>query len=199
MKVCFTKITDPIHGSYYTEILTNFITSRSSMFSKTKDTQTLFNINKEKQNLKLTKAIKHLNFGAGQPPFLRGPYSSMYCQKKWTIRQYAGFSTAEESNEFYKKNLNAGQTGLSVAFDLPTHRGYDSDHERVKSDVGMAGVAIDTVEDIKRLFKDIPIEKTSISMTMNGAVLPIMAFFDYTCKRKKYHLIKSQEQFKMTY
>ena len=97
------KITDPLHGSYYTEILTNFITSRSSMFSKTKDTQTFFNINKEKQNLKLTKAIKHLNFGAGQPPFLRGPYSSMYCQKKWTIRQYAGFSTAEESNEFYKK------------------------------------------------------------------------------------------------
>ena len=184
------KITDPLHGSYYTEILTNFITSRSSMFSKTKDTQTLININKEKQNLKLTKAIKHLNFGAGQPPFLRGPYSSMYCQKKWTIRQYAGFSTAEESNEFYKKNLNAGQTGLSVAFDLPTHRGYDSDHERVKSDVGMAGVAIDTVEDIKRLFKDIPIENTSISMTMNGAVLPIMAFLISHAKEKKIPLNK---------
>jgi len=109
----------------------------------------------------------------------------MYTTRPWTIRQYAGFSTAKESNNFYKKNLKAGQKGLSVAFDLATHRGYDSDHERVKSDVGMAGVAIDTVEDIKRLLKDIPIEKTSISMTMNGAVLPIMAFLILHAKEKK--------------
>ena len=114
---------------------------------------------------------------AGEVDYLRGPYATMYTQRPWTIRQYAGFSTAEASNEFYKKNLAAGQKGLSVAFDLPTHRGYDSDHERVPGDVGMAGVAIDSVEDMKILFKDIPLQDVSVSMTMNGAVLPIMAFY----------------------
>jgi len=114
---------------------------------------------------------------AGFPPFLRGPYASMYAVRPWTIRQYAGFSTAEESNAFYRKNLAAGQTGLSVAFDLPTHRGYDSDNERVKGDVGKAGVAIDSVEDMKILFAGIPLEKMSVSMTMNGAVIPVLAFF----------------------
>lgn len=123
------------------------------------------------------EAINHIGFGAGSPPFLRGPYSTMYVRKPWTIRQYAGFSTAEDSNAFYRKNLAAGQKGLSVAFDLPTHRGYDSDHERVISDVGKAGVAIDTVEDMKILFDQIPLDKMSVSMTMNGAVLPIMAFY----------------------
>lgn len=120
---------------------------------------------------------EHLNFAAGMPPFLRGPYATMYVQRPWTIRQYAGFSTATESNAFYRKNLKAGQKGLSVAFDLPTHRGYDSDHERVVGDVGKAGVAIDTVEDMKVLFDGIPLNEMSVSMTMNGAVLPIMAFY----------------------
>jgi methylmalonyl-CoA mutase len=114
---------------------------------------------------------------AGVAPFLRGPYSSMYSQRPWTIRQYAGFSTAEESNAFYRANLAAGQMGLSIAFDLATHRGYDSDHPRVQGDVGKAGVAIDSVEDMKRLFEGIPLEKMSVSMTMNGAVLPILAFY----------------------
>ena len=114
---------------------------------------------------------------AGLPPYLRGPYASMYLRHPWTIRQYAGFSTAEESNAFYRRNLAAGQKGLSVAFDLATHRGYDSDHERVRGDVGKAGVAIDTVEDMKRLFDQIPLDEMSVSMTMNGAVLPIMAFY----------------------
>ena len=117
------------------------------------------------------------NFGAGIVPYLRGPYSTMYVQKPWTIRQYAGFSTAEESNAFYKRNLAAGQKGLSVAFDLATHRGYDSDHPRVVGDVGKAGVAIDSVEDMKILFQDIPLQDISVSMTMNGAVLPILAFY----------------------
>lgn len=124
-----------------------------------------------------TKHLNHLNFGAGAPPYLRGPYSTMYVRRPWTIRQYAGFSTAEESNAFYKRNLNAGQKGLSVAFDLPTHRGYDSDHPRVEGDVGKAGVAIDTVEDMKILFNEIPLDEISVSMTMNGAVLPILAFY----------------------
>ena len=123
------------------------------------------------------KGLAHLNFGAGTPPYLRGPYGSMYVSRPWTIRQYAGFSTAEESNHFYRKNLAAGQKGLSVAFDLPTHRGYDSDHERVTGDVGKAGVAIDSVEDMKILFDQIPLDQMSVSMTMNGAVLPIMAFY----------------------
>ena len=119
----------------------------------------------------------HEGFAAGLPPFLRGPYPSMYVQRPWTIRQYAGFSTAEESNAFYRRNLAAGQKGLSVAFDLPTHRGYDSDNPRVIGDVGKAGVAIDSVEDMKLLFDGIPLDKMSVSMTMNGAVLPIMAFY----------------------
>ncbi len=121
--------------------------------------------------------LPHLSFAAGIPPFLRGPYSTMYVQRAWTIRQYAGFSTAEESNAFYRKNLAGGQKGLSVAFDLATHRGYDSDHPRVQGDVGKAGVAIDTVEDMKILFDQIPLDQMSVSMTMNGAVIPILAFF----------------------
>ena len=123
------------------------------------------------------EGLEHLDFVSGIPPYLRGPYSSMYAVRPWTIRQYAGFSTAEESNAFYRRNLAAGQKGLSVAFDLATHRGYDSDHERVSGDVGMAGVAIDTVEDMKILFDQIPLDQMSVSMTMNGAVIPIMAFF----------------------
>ncbi len=121
--------------------------------------------------------MEHLDYAAGIPPFLRGPYPTMYVQRPWTIRQYAGFSTAEESNAFYRRNLAAGQKGLSVAFDLPTHRGYDSDHDRVQGDVGKAGVAIDSVEDMKILFDGIPLDQMSVSMTMNGAVLPIMAFY----------------------
>lgn len=121
--------------------------------------------------------LEHLNFVAGIAPNLRGPYSTMYVRRPWTIRQYAGFSTAEDSNAFYRRNLAAGQKGLSVAFDLATHRGYDSDHDRVVGDVGKAGVAIDSVEDMKILFDQIPLDKMSVSMTMNGAVLPIMAFY----------------------
>jgi len=124
-----------------------------------------------------TTGLRHLNFVSGIAPNLRGPYGSMYTVKPWTIRQYAGFSTAEESNAFYRKNLAAGQKGLSVAFDLATHRGYDSDHERVIGDVGKAGVAIDSVEDMKILFDQIPLDEMSVSMTMNGAVIPIMAFY----------------------
>jgi methylmalonyl-CoA mutase len=121
--------------------------------------------------------LEHINFAAGIAPNLRGPYSTMFVRRPWTIRQYAGFSNAEESNAFYRRNLAAGQKGLSVAFDLATHRGYDSDHERVVGDVGKAGVAIDTVEDMKVLFDQIPLQEMSVSMTMNGAVLPIMAFY----------------------
>ncbi|MDR0969781.1 MAG: methylmalonyl-CoA mutase [Lentimicrobiaceae bacterium] len=124
--------------------------------------------------------MEHLNYAAGIAPFLRGPYSTMYVMRPWTIRQYAGFSTAEESNAFYRRNLAAGQKGLSVAFDLATHRGYDSDHERVVGDVGKAGVAIDSVLDMKILFDQIPLNKMSVSMTMNGAVLPILAFYIVT-------------------
>jgi methylmalonyl-CoA mutase len=138
------------------------------------------NENVEQKNL-YTEAdilgLEHIDFAAGLVPFLRGPYASMYAIRPWTIRQYAGFSTAEDSNAFYRKNLAAGQKGLSVAFDLATHRGYDSDHERVVGDVGKAGVAIDSVEDMKILFDGIPLDEMSVSMTMNGAVLPIMAFF----------------------
>lgn len=129
------------------------------------------------QHTQSTEVDELSAYGAGAPPFLRGPYATMYVQRSWTVRQYAGFSTAEESNDFYRKNLAAGQKGLSVAFDLPTHRGYDSDHPRVTGDVGMAGVAIDTVDDMKILFDQIPLDKMSVSMTMNGAVLPIMAFY----------------------
>lgn len=130
------------------------------------------------------KDFKHLDYVAGIAPNLRGPYSTMYVRRPWTIRQYAGFSTAEESNAFYRRNLAAGQKGLSVAFDLATHRGYDSDHERVVGDVGKAGVAIDSVEDMKVLFDQIPLSKMSVSMTMNGAVLPIMAFYIVTAEEQ---------------
>lgn len=123
------------------------------------------------------EGLEHLNYAAGIPPFLRGPYSSMYVTRPWTIRQYAGFSTAAESNAFYRRNLAAGQKGLSVAFDLATHRGYDADHPRVVGDVGKAGVSICSVEDMKVLFDQIPLDKMSVSMTMNGAVLPVLAFY----------------------
>src|SRR5688500_7017689 len=121
--------------------------------------------------------FSHTDYIAGVAPFLRGPYATMFAIKPWTIRQYAGFSTAEESNAFYRRNLAGGQKGLSVAFDLATHRGYDSDHPRVTGDVGKAGVAIDSIEDMKVLFDQIPLDEMSVSMTMNGAVLPIMAFY----------------------
>ena len=134
-------------------------------------------ITRLEEDLSTESEHSHSEFFSGVPPFLRGPYTTMYLNRPWTIRQYAGFSTAEDSNAFYRKNLAMGQNGLSVAFDLPTHRGYDSDHPRVKGDVGKAGVAIDTVEDMKRLFDGIPLDKMSVSMTMNGAVLPIMAFY----------------------
>jgi methylmalonyl-CoA mutase len=135
------------------------------------------NISISKKQTPSEKSFFHEGFVAGIAPNLRGPYSTMYVRRPWTIRQYAGFSTAEESNAFYKRNLEAGQKGLSVAFDLATHRGYDSDHERVQGDVGKAGVAIDSVEDMKVLFEGIPLDKMSVSMTMNGAVLPILAFY----------------------
>ncbi len=143
---------------------------------KTLDTAEGFTIKKSYSKEDIEQ-LKHLDFVAGIAPHLRGPYSTMFVQKPWTIRQYAGFSTAEDSNAFYRRNLAAGQKGLSVAFDLATHRGYDSDHERVQGDVGKAGVAIDSVEDMKILFDQIPLDKMSVSMTMNGAVLPIMAFY----------------------
>ncbi len=139
------------------------------------------NLTRKKIN---SKRFYHEGFAAGIAPNLRGPYSTMYVRRPWTIRQYAGFSTAEESNAFYKRNLEAGQKGLSVAFDLATHRGYDSDHPRVKGDVGKAGVAIDSVEDMKILFEGIPLDKMSVSMTMNGAVLPIMAFYIVAAKEQ---------------
>jgi len=123
------------------------------------------------------EGMEHLGYAAGLPPYLRGPYSVMYTLRPWTIRQYAGFSTAEESNAFYRRNLASGQKGLSVAFDLATHRGYDPDHERVVGDVGKAGVSICSLENMKVLFDGIPLNKMSVSMTMNGAVLPIMAFY----------------------
>ena len=132
---------------------------------------------KSKYTSEDSKELTSKGFSAGIAPYLRGPYSTMYVQKPWTIRQYAGFSTAEESNAFYRRNLAAGQKGLSVAFDLATHRGYDSDHPRVVGDVGKAGVAIDSVEDMKILFDQIPLDEISVSMTMNGAVLPILSFY----------------------
>ncbi len=135
------------------------------------------NIEIAKKDKQKSNSFSHEDFIAGIAPNLRGPYSTMYVRRPWTIRQYAGFSTAEESNSFYRRNLEAGQKGLSVAFDLATHRGYDSDHERVQGDVGKAGVAIDSVEDMKVLFDQIPLDKMSVSMTMNGAVLPILAFY----------------------
>ncbi len=131
----------------------------------------------ERFSREVLEGMEHLDYAAGIPPYLRGPYSTMYVTQPWTIRQYSGFSTAEESNAFYRRNLAGGQKGLSVAFDLPTHRGYDSDHERVPGDVGKTGVAIDSVLDMKILFDQIPLEQMSVSMTMNGAVLPVLAFF----------------------
>ncbi|MFB3387734.1 methylmalonyl-CoA mutase [Flavobacterium sp. LAR06] len=151
--------------SQKSDILTdNFFTAEGIELKKTYSQKDLEN-------------LEFLDFGAGFAPNLRGPYATMYVRRPWTIRQYAGFSTAEESNAFYRRNLAAGQKGLSIAFDLPTHRGYDSDHERVIGDVGKAGVAIDSVEDMKVLFDQIPLDEMSVSMTMNGAVLPIMAFY----------------------
>jgi len=178
------KVTDPLKGSYYVEFLTNEflkdfnINPLKIKKNNVKIWQAAEEIElKTEYNKSIVKEINHIGFIAGKPPFLRGPYSTMYVKKPWTIRQYAGFSTAKESNDFYKKNLAAGQKGLSVAFDLATHRGYDSDHPRVEGDVGMAGVAIDTVEDMKVLFDKIPLEQISVSMTMNGAVIPILAFY----------------------
>src|SRR5688572_5606322 len=142
---------------------------------------------KANYNAKDVEGLNHLNFSAGIPPFLRGPYSSMYVKNPWTIRQYAGFSTAEDSNAFYKRNLAAGQKGLSVAFDLATHRGYDSDNARVEGDVGKAGVAIDSILDMKILFDQIPLDEMSVSMTMNGAVLPILAFFIVAAEEQGVH------------
>ena len=124
-----------------------------------------------------TEALDFLGTYPGIAPYLRGPYPTMYVNQPWTVRQYAGFSTAEESNAFYRRNLAAGQKGLSVAFDLPTHRGYDSDHPRVAGDVGMAGVAIDSILDMRQLFEGIPLDQMSVSMTMNGAVLPVLALY----------------------
>ena len=149
--------------------------------------KTLQNLSLNLQKKGHNKSFDHEDFGAGIAPNLRGPYSTMYVRRPWTIRQYAGFSTAEESNSFYRRNLTAGQKGLSVAFDLATHRGYDSDHERVEGDVGKAGVAIDSVEDMKILFEGIPLDKMSVSMTMNGAVLPILAFYIVAAQEQGVH------------
>jgi len=149
--------------------------------------KTLQNLSLNLQKKGYNKSFDHEDFGAGIAPNLRGPYSTMYVRRPWTIRQYAGFSTAEESNSFYRRNLAAGQKGLSVAFDLATHRGYDSDHERVEGDVGKAGVAIDSVEDMKILFEGIPLDKMSVSMTMNGAVLPILAFYIVAAQEQGVH------------
>ncbi len=183
------RVADPIGGSYTVEQLTTTLikalTGRESAAQPAASSQepAAGIPNREEIPLKSfytrvdTEGFEHLNYAAGIPPYLRGPYGSMYAIRPWTIRQYAGFSTAEESNAFYRRNLAAGQMGLSVAFDLATHRGYDSDHPRVKGDVGKAGVAISSVEDMKILFDQIPLDKMSVSMTMNGAVLPIMAFF----------------------
>ena len=159
---------DAVHGSWFFETLTHkYIEAIST------------------EEIQVTRSeYTSLSFAPGIPPFLRGPYSTMYASRPWTIRQYAGFSTAEESNAFYRSNLAAGQKGLSVAFDLATHRGYDSDHPRVIGDVGMAGVAIDSIEDMKALFDQIPLDKISVSMTMNGAVLPIMAFYIATAQEQ---------------
>ena len=153
--------------------------------------QTAENISVESEYFqKDIEGLSHSNYLSGIEPYLGGPYASMYVSKPWTIRQYAGFSTAEESNAFYKRNLAAGQKGLSVAFDLATHRGYDSDHSRVIGDVGKAGVAIDSIEDMKVLFDEIPLDEMSVSMTMNGAVLPIMAFYIAAAEEKGVEISK---------
>ena len=181
---CLDKVKNPTKGAYYVEYLVTELLKGNEICEIEKEKS---NISewilaegikiKSEYNKDDLKDVEHTNFVAGIAPNLRGPYSTMYVTRPWTIRQYAGFSTAEESNAFYKKNLEAGQKGLSVAFDLATHRGYDSDHDRVVGDVGMAGVAIDSVEDMKILFNQIPLDKISVSMTMNGAVLPILAFY----------------------
>ena len=179
------KVIDPSKGSYYVDYLIEQLLKDFDLRGKKTQNNTAKQTwlspeqieIKNQYNKEDISKIEHLNFVAGIAPNLRGPYSTMYVMRPWTIRQYAGFSTAEASNEFYRKNLAAGQKGLSVAFDLATHRGYDSDHERVVGDVGMAGVAIDSVEDMKILFNQIPLDKMSVSMTMNGAVLPILAFY----------------------
>lgn len=176
------KTIDPSEGSYFIEELTKELIGESEEINQPiKGTKTWKSAEGIDIPANFTKAnqkdIEHLGFVAGLPPFLRGPYSSMYAVRPWTIRQYAGFSTAEESNAFYRRNLAAGQKGLSVAFDLATHRGYDSDHPRVTGDVGKAGVAIDSILDMELLFDQIPLDKMSVSMTMNGAVIPIMAFY----------------------
>ena len=189
------KVEDPTKGSYYVEYLTKEllkefeINIENLQLSATKNWISAEGIEiKNRYTIKDIINIEHINFVAGTPPNLRGPYSTMYAIRPWTIRQYAGFSTAEKSNEFYRKNLQAGQKGLSVAFDLATHRGYDSDHERVVGDVGMAGVAIDSVEDMNILFNKIPLDKMSVSMTMNGAVLPILAFYIVAAQEQGIHL-----------
>lgn len=183
------RVIDPASGSYFFERLSfdihqklkgeiQFDKKTSSIGEALTKWETPEEIEiKSRYNPTDLENNKERGFVAGIAPYLRGPYSSMYASRPWTIRQYAGFSTAEESNAFYRRNLAQGQKGLSVAFDLATHRGYDSDHERVKGDVGMAGVAIDSVEDMKILFDQIPLDKISVSMTMNGAVIPVMAFY----------------------
>lgn len=164
------------NGSYFIDHLTDQIARKIwEQLSVSKEIQ--FNSLFDQSTFSNKKSYDHLNFTAGIAPFLRGPYATMYAVRPWTIRQYAGFSTAEESNAFYRRNLAAGQKGLSVAFDLATHRGYDSDHPRVTGDVGKAGVAIDSVEDMKILFDQIPLDQMSVSMTMNGAVIPVLAFY----------------------
>ncbi len=191
----FSKVVDPAAGSYYIENLTlklvNAVAKKNDLNAAIKGLSAQPNVSNagniwiSNDNIAIkpcyTKSdistFEHLNFQAGLPPYLRGPYTTMYATRPWTIRQYAGFSTAEKSNAFYRRNLAAGQKGLSIAFDLATHRGYDSDHPRVVGDVGKAGVAIDSVLDMEVLFKDIPLEQMSVSMTMNGAVLPILAFY----------------------
>ena len=179
----FDKVQDPNAGSYYIEALTQkYLNSKRQTTEIENNPKPIWKTAeqievKSQYHLEDIEALKHIYFGAGAPPYLRGPYSSMYVSRPWTIRQYAGFSSAEESNAFYRRNLAAGQKGLSVAFDLATHRGYDSDHQRVEGDVGKAGVAIDSIADMNILFDGIPLDKMSVSMTMNGAVLPIMAFY----------------------
>ena len=195
-----TAVIDPTAGAYVVEAATDALasavrtrTATTPESSRASSPKTLAKLNEDSGVVARPTAegievkaiytaadlegLEHLDYAAGLPPFLRGPYSTMYLRQPWTIRQYAGFSTAEESNAFYRRNLAGGQTGLSVAFDLATHRGYDSDHPRVAGDVGMAGVAIDSVEDMKVLFDGIPLDRMTVSMTMNGAVLPVMAFY----------------------
>ena len=194
------KVKDPSKGSYYvdyliSQLLVDFEIHKNIKEEEEEEEEKVVVENKiwespegikvqNKYTQRDIEKIEHLNFVAGITPNLRGPYSSMYVQRPWTIRQYAGFSTAEESNKFYRKNLADGQKGLSIAFDLATHRGYDSDHSRVTGDVGMAGVAIDSVEDMKTLLQKIPLDEMSVSMTMNGAVIPILAFYIVTAKEQ---------------